>query len=316
LATELDLRYHSVGRRIDHKVSPPRFVRDEDSPLPWSIRDPVRESRSRYPRHDLERGIIHHDNSMVPRCRGIRPVFRGHGQDAGHRRKPVQISDDSPGAYVEDHELSGAHVRNEQPPGCGREALVVEARRAPRQRYIGDHAEGRLRRRRRRNGARPMGLDRWTGERASWRRHLRCRGERHAVSVRVSISHPPYGVRRCTTLTTNAPLSGRASAPVSGKRNRASGSVVYPEFHTTNTSSPITGIQWNRRLKSTRSLSLSSCTNASRLVRVVKSYSNRLADNTAVNAPTGNRAVVVVRSVLTMRWPPPRHAAVSSRSVL
>src|SRR2546421_7263670 len=66
----------------------------------------------------------------------------------------------------------------------------------------------------------------------------------NAVSVRVSISHPPYGVRRCTTLTTNAPLSGRASARVSGKRNRASGSVVYPEFHTTNTSSPITGIQW------------------------------------------------------------------------
>src|SRR5438034_10592465 len=79
----------------------------------------------------------------------------------------------------------------------------------------------------------------------------------NAVSVRVSISHPPYGVRRCTTLTTNAPLSGRARARVSGNRNRASGSVVYPEFHTTNTASPITGIQWNRRLKSTRSLSRS-----------------------------------------------------------
>src|SRR5437016_2945375 len=108
---------------------------------------------------------------------------RGPGQDAGHRRKPVQISDDSPGAYVEDHQLSGAHVRDEQSPGCGREALVVEARRAPRQRYIGDHAEGRFRRRRRRNGARPMGLDRWTGKLAGWRRHLRCRGE-HECSER------------------------------------------------------------------------------------------------------------------------------------
>src|SRR2546425_10710395 len=130
----------------------------------------------------------------------------------------------------------------------------------------------------------------------------------------MSIRHPPYGVSRCTTLTTKAPLSGRARARVSGKRNRASGSVVYPEFHTTNTSSPITGIQWKRTLKSTRSLSLSYCTNASRLVRVLKSYSNRLADNTAVNAPTGRSALVRVRSVLTMRWPPPRHAAVSSRS--
>src|SRR6266850_3894974 len=138
----------------------------------------------------------------------------------------------------------------------------------------------------------------------------------NAVSVRVSISHPPYGVRRCTTLTTKAPLSGRARARVSGKRNRASGSVVYPEFHTTNTSSPITGIQWNRTLKSTRSLSLSYWTNASRLVRALKSYSNRLADNTAVNAPTGRSALVRVRSVLTMIWPPPRHAAVSSKSVL
>src|SRR3989440_9649183 len=63
-------------------------------------------------------------------------------------------------------------------------------------------------------------------------------------SVGIARIHSPYGVRRCTSLTTNAPLSGRASARVSGKRNRASGSVVYPEFHTTNTSSPITGIQW------------------------------------------------------------------------
>src|SRR5207247_79888 len=118
-------------------------------------------------------------------------------------------------------------------------------------------------------------------------------------AVRVSNSHPPYGVRRCTTLTTNAPLSGRASARVSGKRNRASGSVVYPEFHTRKTSSPITGIQWNRILKSTRSLSLPYWTNASRLVRVLKAYSNRFADSTAVNAPTGKRAVVRVKSVLT-----------------
>src|SRR2546422_4689155 len=88
----------------------------------------------------------------------------------------------------------------------------------------------------------------------------------------------PYGVRRCTTLTTKAPLSGRDRARVSGKRNRASGSVVYPEFHTKKTSSPITGIQWNRTLKSTRSFSLSYCTKASKLVRVLKSYSNRLAD--------------------------------------
>src|SRR5207249_2344688 len=80
---------------------------------------------------------------------------------------------------------------------------------------------------------------------------------------------------------------------------RASGSVVYPEFHTRKTSSPITGIQWNRILKSTRSLSLRYWTNASRLVRVLKSYSNRLADSTAVNAPTGKRAVVRVKSVLT-----------------
>jgi len=91
------------------------------------------------------------------------------------------------------------------------------------------------------------------------------------------------------------PVERRASARVSGKRNRASGSVVYPEFHTTNTSSPITGIQWNRRLKSTRSLSLSYCTNASRLVRALKSYSNRLADNTAVNAPTRSSAFVRVQ---------------------
>src|SRR5256886_8509019 len=110
----------------------------------------------------------------------------------------------------------------------------------------------------------------------------------NAVSVRVSISHPPYGVRRCTTLTTNAPLSGRASARVSGKRNRASASVVYPEVHTTNTSSPITGIQWHRTLKSTRSLSLSYCTNASRLGPALKSYSHRHAVDTALNAPTGN----------------------------
>src|SRR6267378_2326843 len=89
---------------------------------------------------------------------------------------------------------------------------------------------------------------------------------------------PPYGVRRCTTFTTKAPLRGRDRARVSGQRNRESGSVVYPEFHTTNTSSPITGMQWNRRLKSTRALALSYWTNASRLARVLKSYSNRFAD--------------------------------------
>src|SRR5256886_9308338 len=121
----------------------------------------------------------------------------------------------------------------------------------------------------------------------------------NAVNVRVSMSHPPYGERRCTTLTTNAPLSGRASARVSGKRNRASGSVVYPEFHTRKTSSPITGIQWNRRLKSTRSLSLSYCTNASRLVLVFKSYSNRLRDLPEENAPTRSSALVRAGAVLT-----------------
>src|SRR2546426_5542896 len=131
-----------------------------------------------------------------------------------------------------------------------------------------------------------------------------------------SAGDAPYGVRRCTTLTTKAPLSGRARARVSGKRNWERGSVVYPEFHTTNTSSPITGIQWNRTLKSTRSLSLSYWTNASTLVRVLTSYSNRFAETTAVNVPTGNWAVVRVRTVLTMKWPPPRQAAVSSRSVL
>src|SRR5439155_10255840 len=115
---------------------------------------------------------------------------------------------------------------------------------------------------------------------------------------------------------TKAPLSGRDRACVSGKRNRASGWVVFPEFQTRKTSSPITGIQWNRTSQSTRSLSLSYWTNASTLERVLKSYSNRLADSTAVNAPTGSRAVVRVRPVLTMTWPPPRHAAVSSRSVL
>src|SRR2546421_9177750 len=95
-----------------------------------------------------------------------------------------------------------------------------------------------------------------------------------AVTVCVNIIHSPYGVRRCTSFTTNAPLSGRARARVSGKRNRASGSAVYPEFHTTKTSSPITRIQWNRTLKSSRSFSLSYWTKASRLVRVLKSNSN------------------------------------------
>src|SRR6266550_2102800 len=117
-------------------------------------------------------------------------------------------------------------------------------------------------------------------------------------------------------LDDECPVERAGQRRVSGNRNRASGSVVYPEFHTTNTSSPITGIQWKRTLKSTRSLSLSYWTNASRLVRTLKSYSKRLADNTAVNAPTGRSALVRVRSVLTMIWPPPRHAAVSSRSVL
>src|SRR5213076_290664 len=48
-----------------------------------------------------------------------------------------------PGSASRFDQLSCAHVRDEQPPGGRLEALVVEARCAPRQRYVGDHAEGR-----------------------------------------------------------------------------------------------------------------------------------------------------------------------------
>src|SRR5207249_10835608 len=86
---------------------------------------------------------------------------------------------------------------------------------------------------------------------------------------------------------TKAPLSRRDRACASGKRNRASGWVVYPEFQTRKTSSPITGIQWNRTSKSTRSLSLSYWTNASTLERVLKSYSKRLADSRSEERSVG-----------------------------
>src|SRR2546426_3096944 len=110
LSVELDLRYNRVGPCIDHKVPPPRFVRDEDPPLLWRIRDPVREPRPRDARHDPECGIVHDYDGVGPRCGGIRPVFGRRGQYAGHRGKPVQIPDDSSGAYVEDDELPGAHM--------------------------------------------------------------------------------------------------------------------------------------------------------------------------------------------------------------
>src|SRR2546425_10673939 len=254
LPVELDPRHHRVRRGVDNKVPPLRFVRDEDSPLLWSVRDPVREPRPGDARHDPEGGIVHNDDRVIAGRGGIGAVLDWHRQDASHRGKPVEIRDDASSAYVDNDKLPG-----DQRASTGGPASV--------QRGVGN-----------------------CGIAAST----------NAVSVRVSISHPPYGVRRCTTLTTNAPLSGRASARVSGKRNRASGSVVYPEFHTTNTSSPITGIQWNRRLKSTRSLALSYCTNASRLARVSKSYSSRFADTIAVNAPAGSCAPVRIRSVLTM----------------
>src|SRR6266568_8177313 len=106
----------SVGRRIDYKVAPSRFVRDEDTPLHGRIRDPVREPRPGDARHDLKGGIVDDHNRVVAGRRGIRAVLGRHRQDTGHGGKSVQSGDNAPNAYVENDELPCAHVRDEQPP--------------------------------------------------------------------------------------------------------------------------------------------------------------------------------------------------------
>ena len=191
---ELDPRHDSIRRGIKDEILLPRLVRDEHTPLFGRIRDPVRKPRSRYPGHDLERGIVHDHDGVVTSGGGVRPVFGWHGQDASNSGKPVQIGDDSTGAYVEDHELPGAHVRDEQPPGGRLETLIVKAGCAPRQRHVGDEAEGHASRGRHRDGAGPARLDRWAAQCAGGRRSLGCARERkrHECECQHQLS-PPYG---------------------------------------------------------------------------------------------------------------------------
>src|SRR3989442_11031707 len=79
-----------------------------------------------------------------------------------------------------------------------------------------------------------------------------------------------YALRRETVhhLDDQRPIERTGEGP--GVREAKPGERLrgVPRVHTRKTSSPITGIQWNRTLKSTRLLSLSYWTNASRLVRV------------------------------------------------
>src|SRR5205807_2459258 len=97
---------------------------------------------------------------------------------------------------TETRRCSGAYAipSGNRAPGPRATIRKVEARRAPRQRDVGDHAQGRLRRRRRRNGARPAGLHRWAGERAWWSRHLRYRGEHDRGEH--AREHEPSSLRR------------------------------------------------------------------------------------------------------------------------
>src|SRR2546421_11117046 len=110
---------------------------------------------------------------------------------------------------------------------------------------------------------------------------------------------------RCTIFTTNAPFKGRVSDRAAGKRYVAARLVVYPEFQTRNTSSPIWGIQWNRRLKSARCASLLYCTKPRKLVRVLKSYSSRPEASRAVKPPAGRRAAGRDKAALALTGPQP-----------
>src|SRR5947199_6496616 len=100
LSVELDLRYNRVGPCIDHKVPPPRFVRDEDPPLLWRIRDPVREPRPRDARHDPECGIVHDYDGVGHRYGGLGPVRGPPGPSAGPRRRPGTRPESSSGARL------------------------------------------------------------------------------------------------------------------------------------------------------------------------------------------------------------------------
>src|SRR5437773_420483 len=86
LTAELDLRGDSVGRRIDYKVAPSRFVRDEDTPLHGRIRDPVREPRPGDARHDLKGGIVDDHNRLVAGRLGIPPMPGRPAEGTGRRR--------------------------------------------------------------------------------------------------------------------------------------------------------------------------------------------------------------------------------------
>ena len=71
----------------------------------------------------------------------------------------------------------------------------------------------------------------------------------------------------------SAPFSGCENARRQGKR-QGRPDRVKPEFQTTNRSSPITGIQWKRRLKSARRSSFSYCANPRKSARVLNAYSS------------------------------------------
>src|SRR6266566_5262171 len=97
---------------------------------------------------------------------------------------------------------------------------------------------------------------------------------------------------RWTIFTTNAPFKGRVRDRAVGKRYVAARLVVYPEFQTRKTSSPIRGIQWKRRLKSARCASLLYCTKPKKFVRVLKSYSIRPEASRAMNLRAGHEVAV------------------------
>jgi len=105
--------------------------------------------------------------------------------------------------------------------------------------------------------------------------------------------------------------------PVGRRQRRASGEaetgkrlVVYPEFHTTNTSSPITGIQWNGPFEVDASPLIVVLNEREQAVRGLKSYSNRSPTTLRETRRPASSAFVRVRSVSGLRWPR-RHVAVN-----
>src|SRR5947209_6788557 len=134
-----------IRGRINHGISVSVLVGNKYSFYARSIRNPVGILDGPHFGDDLQALHLDHRELVLSRRGRVDTVQFRNGQHSMHAWKSVQIGDDFPFPYIEDHKLVRIHVRDVQPRMSEIEALIIETNGWPGKRNVGDLLKRRWR---------------------------------------------------------------------------------------------------------------------------------------------------------------------------